>query len=180
MGGRGRNFEQSAAFLHAGDIQLADQLAALDQVLAAYPQLNPNKIGFWGWSWGGTFTVYALEHSTRFAAGVAVAPVTDFRLYDSVYTERYFGLPSANAAAYDATNLSASAAQLHGHLLLAYGTGDDNVHPVNSELLQNALVAAHIPFTVQTYPGKTHAISGADARTDLFSRILQHFEDNLK
>jgi len=179
MGGRGRDFEQ-AAYNTFGPVQLQDQLAALDQVLAQFPQLDAKRLGFWGWSWGGSFTLYAMEHSDRFKTGVSVAPVTDFRNYDSIYTERYLGLPAANAAVYDADATVKAAAQLKGKLLLVHGTGDDNVHLSNSIQEQEALIDAHIPFDLQLYPRKTHSIAGYDARTHLFNRILQQFETNLK
>jgi dipeptidyl-peptidase-4 len=179
MGGRGRDFEQFA-YNNFGAVQLEDQLSALDQVLAQFPQLDAKRVGFWGWSWGGSFTLYAMEHSDRFKAGVAVAPVTDFRNYDSIYTERYLGLPAANAAVYDADATTKAAAQFHGKLLLVHGTGDDNVHLANSIQQQDAFINAHIPFDLQLYPRKTHSIAGYDARVHLFTRILQQFETNLK
>ena len=92
MGGRGRAFAQ-AAYRDFGPVQLEDQLTVIDATLAKVPQLDPKRLGWWGWSWGGTFTLYAMTHSDRFRAGVAVAPVTDWRDYDSIYTERYLGLP---------------------------------------------------------------------------------------
>jgi len=179
MGGRGRDFEQ-AAYNNFGPIQLEDQLTSLDQVLALYPALNEKKIGLWGWSWGASLTLSAMEHSNRFKAGVAVAPVTDWRLYDSIYTERYLGLPSQNAVTYDTDATVKSATQLKGKLLLVHGTGDDNVHLANSMQQQQAFIDAHIPFDLQLYPNKTHSIAGYDARIHLFNRILQHFETNLK
>ena len=91
--GRGRDFAQ-AAYRNFGPVQLEDQLTVVDAALAKYPQLDPKRLGWWGWSWGGTFTLYAMTHSDRFRAGVAVAPVTDWRNYDSIYTERYLGLPA--------------------------------------------------------------------------------------
>ena len=91
-GNRGKKFA-AATRGKFGAVELKDQLAALDQVLARYPQLDRNRIGCWGWSFGGTLTAYALTHSTLFKAAVAVAPVTDWRLYDSIYTERYLGMP---------------------------------------------------------------------------------------
>ena len=92
-GSRGRTFAQFA-YHDFGPIQLEDQLTVVDSVLAQFPQLDPKRLGWWGWSWGGTFTLYAMTHSDRFRAGVAVAPVTNWRDYDSIYTERYLGLPS--------------------------------------------------------------------------------------
>jgi dipeptidyl-peptidase-4 len=178
-GGRGRDFAQ-AAYRNFGPVQLADQLAALDQVLAKYPQLDKNRLGWWGWSWGGTFTLNALTHSDRFRAGVAVAPVTDWRNYDSIYTERYLGLPAENADVYREQSVVNSAQELKGHLLIAHGTGDDNVHFENSIQFIQKLIDADLPYDFQVYPRKTHSISGAEARTQLFQRILAHFEMYLK
>lgn len=179
MGNRGREFAEFT-YRSFGATQLEDQLAVVDDVLRKYPQLDRQHIGWWGWSWGGYFTLYAMTHSDRFAAGVAVAPVTDWHLYDSIYTERYMGLPSQNQQAYhDASDLT-SAAHLHGNLLLVHGTGDDNVHMQNSIQMIQAFVSADVPYRLLLYPGKTHAISGTEARTHLFSAILQHFETTLR
>ena len=92
-----------------------------------YPQLDAKRLGWWGWSWGGTFTLYALTHSDRFRAGVAVAPVTDWQNYDSIYTERYLGLPADDADGYRDDSVVNSAAQPQG-TPAAGRTGDDNVH----------------------------------------------------
>ena len=178
MGSRGRAFEQ-ACYRDFGKVQLADQLAAIDQVLARYPQLDAKRLGWWGWSWGGTFTLNALTHSTRFRAGVAVAPVTDFRNYDSTYTERYLGLPQDEPAVYNAAAVQGTAAHLHGHLLIAHGTGDDNVHIENTVQFVQKLIDADKPYDLQIYPRKTHSIAGAEARTQLFERILAHWEQYL-
>ena len=179
MGMRGRDFEQ-AAYRDFGAVQLADQQAAIDQVLARYPQLDARRLGWWGWSWGGTFTLNALTHSNRFRAGVAVAPVTDFRNYDSIYTERYLGLPAAQAAVYDRASVQLTAGQLKGHLLLVHGTGDDNVHLENTIQFIQKLIDADLPYDLQLYPRKTHSIAGSEARTHLYNRILAHFETYLK
>ncbi len=178
MAGRGRDFEQ-ACYHDFGKVQLADQLASIDQVLRQHPQLDPTRLGWWGWSWGGTFTLNALTHSDRFLAGVSVAPVTDFRDYDSIYTERYLGLPGADPEVYNAASVQATAKDLKGHLLLVHGTGDDNVHLENSVQFIQKLMDANIPYDFQIYPRKTHSIAGPEARTHLFSRILTHFETYL-
>jgi len=179
MGGRGRAFAQ-AAWHNSGAVQLEDQLTVVDAVLALYPQLDPKRLGWWGWSWGGTFTLYAMTHSDRFRAGVAVAPVTDWRNYDSIYTERTMGQPSEFADAYKQFSVLNSAANLKGHLLLAHGTGDDNVHMENSVQFVQKLIEAGIPYDLQIYPRKTHSIAGPDVRQHLFNRILAHFEMYLK
>ena len=136
--------------------------------------------GWWGWSWGGTFTLNALTHSDRFRAGVSVAPVTDWRNYDSIYTERYMGTPAENPDGYRDDSEVNSAEKLHGRLLLAHGTGDDNVHIANSIQFIQRLIDAGIPYDFQVYPRKTHSIAGPEARTHLFNRILAHFEAYLK
>ena len=179
MGGRGRAFAQ-AAYHNFGPVQLEDQLTVVDAALAQYPQLDPKRLGWWGWSWGGTFTLYAMSHSDRFRAGVAVAPVTDWRNYDSIYTERYMSEPADFASGYREFSVVNSAANLKGRLLLAHGTGDDNVHMENMVQYVQKLIEAGIPYDLQIYPRKTHAISGSDVRTHLFNRILAQFETYLK
>jgi dipeptidyl-peptidase-4 len=179
MGGRSRAFAQ-AAYHNFGAVQLEDQLTVVDALLSAYPQLDPKRMGWWGWSWGGTFTLYALSHSDRFCAGVAVAPVADWRNYDSIYTERYMGSPAEFAAGYDDFSVLHSAASLKGRLLLAHGTDDDNVHMGNSVQFVQKLIAAGIPYNFEIYPRKTHSIYGAEARAHLYNSILAHFEQYLK
>ena len=179
MGKRGRAFAQ-AAYHDFGSVQLSDQFTVLDAVLEKYPQLDRNRLGWWGWSWGGHFTLYAMTHSDRFRAGVAVAPVTDWHDYDSIYTERYLGEPSKEAAGYRDFCVVNSAGHLHGSLLLVHGTGDDNVHIENSIQFIQALIESGIPYDFQVFPRKTHSISGNEARVALFNRILAHFERYLK
>jgi dipeptidyl-peptidase-4 len=179
MGGRGRVYAQ-AAWHNSGAVQLEDQLTVVDAALTRYPQLDPKRLGWWGWSWGGTFTLYAMTHSDRFRAGVAVAPVTDWRNYDSIYTERTMGQPAEFADAYKQFSVVNSAANLKGRLLIAHGTGDDNVHLENSVQFVQKLIEAGIPYDLQIYPRKTHSIAGPDVRQHLFNRILAHFEEYLK
>jgi len=178
MGGRGRDFEV-AAYHNFGPVQFADQMAAIDQVLAKYPQLDAKRLGWWGWSWGGTFTLYALTHSDRFAAGIDGAPVTDWRNYDSIYTERYMGVPSEQAQIYKDFSVNNSAGNLHGHLLMIHGTGDDNVHLANTIQFVQQLVNKNIPYDLQLYPRKTHSLAGLEARQHYYARSLVHFETYL-
>jgi len=178
MGNRGQKF--AAVLRHNfGEVELSDQLGALDQALAQFPQLDELRLGWWGWSYGGYMTLYALTHSDRFRAGVAVAPVTDWHDYDSIYTERYMGLPQQNEAAYKKSSPIFSASHLHGSLLLAHGTGDDNVHMQNSMQMALALINNGKQFDIALYPRKTHSISGAETRRHLFNKIKEHFESNL-
>ena len=179
MGGRGRDFQQ-ASYRNFGPVQFSDQMAALDQTLAKFPQLDARRIGWWGWSWGGSFTLYALTHTDRIKAGVAVAPVTDFRNYDSIYTERYLGLPSANQGVYDAGSDVLAAKSLKGHVLIAHGTGDDNVHISNTIQFLQPLIEVGVPYDLQLFPRKTHSIAGKESRNELFNRILYQFETYLK
>ncbi len=177
--GRDRKF-QTAIRHEFGAIELKDQLTALDQLLAQYPQLDKDRIAIWGWSNGGSMTLYAMTHSDRFRAGVAVAPVTNQQNYDSIYTERYMGLLKEDKAGYEQSDVTRSADKLHGELLLVHGTSDDNVHFQNSIQMINALINAGKQFRLMVYPNKTHSISGKDARVHLFTMIEEHFEKELK
>jgi dipeptidyl-peptidase-4 len=177
--GRDRKF-QTAIRHEFGAVELRDQLAALDQLFAQYPQLDPDRVAIWGWSNGGSMTLYAMTHSERFRAGVAVAPVTNQINYDSIYTERYMGQLKDDAAGYKESDVTADAAKLHGSLLLVHGTGDDNVHFQNSMQMIQALIGAGKQFQLMIYPNKTHSIAGPDTRTHLFHMIEDHFERELK
>ena len=177
--GRDRKF-QTAIRHEFGAIELKDQLTALDQLLAQYPQLDNNRIAIWGWSNGGSMTLYAMTHSDRFRAGVAVAPVTNQENYDTIYTERYMGLLKDDKEGYEMSDVSKTADKLHGALLLVHGTSDDNVHFQNSIQIINALINAGKQFRLMIYPNKTHSIAGKDARVHLFTMIEEHFERELK
>ncbi len=179
MATRGRAFEQ-VCYHNFGPPQLADQLTAVDQVLAKYPQLDPHRLGWWGWSWGGTFTLYALSHTDRFLVGVSVAPVTNYRLYDSIYTERYLGLPSEDAKTYEDDSVINSAKNIHGHIAIFHGTGDDNVHFANTVQYIQKLIDAGVPYDYNIFPRKTHSIAGPAARQELFNRIVWEFDTYLK
>jgi dipeptidyl-peptidase-4 len=179
MAGRGRDFEQ-VAYHNFGPPQFADQMASIDKVLTQFPQLDPHRLGWWGWSWGGSFTLFALSHSDSFLAGVAGAPVTDWRDYDSIYTERYLGLPSEDAQTYHDDSDVNAAADLKGHILILHGTGDDNVHIANDTQYIQKLIEAGIPYDYNIYPRKTHGVSGPEDQTELYNKVLQHFELYLK
>jgi len=179
MGFRGRNFEQ-AGYRNFGPVQLEDQLTMIDFVLEKHPELDGKRIGWWGGSWGGTFTLYAMTHSDRIKAGVALAPVTDWRDYDSEYTERYLGKPQENPDGYKDFSVANSAANVKGRVLLVHGTGDDNVHLGNTIQFVQRLVEAGVPYDLQLYPRKTHSFAGGDVRVHLYGRILEHFEQYLK
>ena len=124
-------------------------------------------------------TLNALTHSDRFKAGISVAPVTSWRNYDSIYTERYMGLPKDNAKGYDDSIVSA-AGNLHGSLLLVHGTSDDNVHFQNTIQMADALIKAGKQFRLMIYPNKTHGIAGAGTHTQLFHMMEDFWLKELK
>ena len=162
-----------------GEVELADQMAAVKQALQQFPQLDASRMGFWGWSYGGYFTLYALEKTDMFKAGVSVAPVTDWRNYDSIYTERYMGLPTDNEDGYRRSSPVNFPADLRGSLLEVHGSSDDNVHMQNTIQMVNGFINAGKQFQLMLYPRKTHGIAGKPARTHLFHLIEDHFEKNL-
>jgi len=163
-----------------GAVELRDQLGSLNELLAQYPQLDKDRAAIWGWSNGGSMTLYAMTHAQVFRAGISVAPVTDQRLYDSIYTERYLGLLPEAAKAYDDTSEPKRAADLHGSLLLAHGTSDDNVHFQNTIQMIDALVKAGKQFDLMLYPNKTHGVSGPAAQAHLLHAIENHLDRELK
>ncbi len=132
--------------------------------------VDPDRIGLWGWSYGGFMTSYALTHSSLFRIGIAGAPVTDWHLYDSIYTERYMGLPEDNPEGYLNSSVVRAASRLDGRLLLLHGTTDDNVHPQNSIQLIDRLQQADKAFDMMLYPGSRHGVR--DSRQLLHLRTL--------
>ena len=175
---RGKKFS-AATRLQSGGIELRDQLTSLDQLYEQFPQLDRARTAIWGWSNGGSMTLYALTHSDRFKAGISVAPVTSWRNYDSIYTERYMSLPKDNPTGYENSIVSAAGA-LHGSLLLVHGTSDDNVHFQNTIQMTDALIKAGKQFRLMVYPDKTHGISGAGTRTQLFHMMEDFWNMELK
>ncbi|MFI5143764.1 MAG: S9 family peptidase, partial [Thermoanaerobaculales bacterium] len=171
---RGREFER--VLLHRlGRVELEDQLAGV-AFLRSLPYVDADRIGVWGWSYGGFMTCYALANAPgMFAAGAAVAPVTDWRMYDAIYTERYLKLPAGNEAGYRDSSPVNQAAGLGGALLLIHGSGDDNVHFANTLALVDQLYKAGKPYDLQVYPNLKHGIEARAARIHLYSRIAEHF-----
>ena len=178
--GRDRKF-QIAVRHQYGAIELKDQLTALEQLFAQYPQFDRGRVAIWGWSNGGSMTLYAMTHSDGFKSGVSVAPVTDWHDYDSIYTERNNGLPNdKTSTSYADMDLPKAAGKLHGSLLLVHGSSDDNVHFQNSVQMVEALIQAGKQFRFMVYPGKTHGVSGPVDRMHLFHMIDDHFERELR
>jgi len=147
--------------------------------LKAQTWVDPERVGIWGRSGGGYFTLAAMTRSKQFKAGISVAPVTDWRFYDSKATEAYMKTPDENPEGYADTDLVARAKELHGRLLIVYGTHDDNVHPQNSLAFIDALVAAGIPFDMMAYPMRKHGIADRPAQTHLFEKMLEFWKLNL-
>ena len=158
-----------------------DQATAA-RTLAQRSYVDAGRIGIWGWSYGGFMSLNGLfRHPDLFRTGVVVSPVTHWSLYDNVYTERFNGLPDQNRAGYDRGSPLTYVNGLRGNLLLVHGSGDDNVHFQNSEMLINALVAANKPFTMMEYPNRTHCIcQGRNTQLHLFELITRYLDQNLK
>jgi dipeptidyl-peptidase-4 len=178
-GGRGPAFEAPLAG-KMGDIELQDQVAALDEI-AKRPYVDASRVGIYGHSYGGFMAALALlKAPDKFQVGVAASPVTDFRLYDSAYTERYLGLPKDNAAAYDATNLTKMAGNLRGKLLLVHALMDENVHFQNAASLIDAFVTANKPFDLLVFPGERHGYRSPSARRYAYERVIEYLAKNLE
>jgi len=176
--GRGHRWE-SAIFRNLGAAELEDQKAGL-QHLTSLGFVDPARIGIYGWSYGGFMTLYALANApTLFRAGIAGAPVTDMRNYDTIYTERYMGLPADNPDGYQRSSVVAKASAITAKLLLVHNFGDDNVHFQNTLQMANALQLAGKQFDMMVYPQKTHAVTGA-FKKQMLEGLTQFFEKNLK
>lgn len=145
--------------------------------LASQPWVDPGRIGVWGWSGGGTMTLQLMTHAKVFKAGIAVAPVTDFRYYDTVWTEARLGLPADNAEGYRAGSPATFAKELCGRLLLIHGTFDDNVHPQNAWRFARELQLAKIPFEMMIYPLEKHGLRGTSVH--VYQTMLDFWKRNL-
>ena len=177
-GGRGADFEK-CTYLKIGDLESKDQVEAA-LYLGSLPFVDKDRIGIWGWSYGGFNTLMSMSEGRGvFRAGVAIAPPTSWRFYDSIYTERYMRTPKENPDGYD-VNPIVRAQKLHGALLLCHGTADDNVHPQNSYEYAEALVQADKDFRELYYTNRNHSIYGGNTRYHLLTRMCDFFKRNLK
>jgi dipeptidyl-peptidase-4 len=176
---RGRAFRK-AIYRKVGVLNSADQAAAA-RTIRGWSWVDSTRIGVWGWSGGGSMTLNLMfRYPEIYRTGMAVAPVADERLYDTIYQERYMGLPEESAAVYREGSALTFADKLQGNLLVVHGSGDDNVHYQGTERLVNALVAANRPFTMMVYPNRTHCICEGDQTTlHLFSLLTRYLEQNL-
>ena len=177
-GGRGREFEQ-CTYLKLGQLESHDQAQAA-LYLGTLPYVDKARIGIWGWSFGGFNTLMSMSEGRGvFAAGVAVAPPTSWKYYDTVYTERFMRTPNENKEGYDVSPIG-RASGLQGHLLLCHGLADDNVHWRNTAEYTEALVQADKDFKELTYTNKNHGIYGGNTRYHLFRQITGWFQDYLQ
>jgi dipeptidyl-peptidase 4 len=176
--GRGTGW-QFAVYRNLGAVEMQDQARGVEHLLSL-GFVDPGRIGIHGWSYGGFMTLNALLHRPNlFSAGVAGAPVTDFRLYDTIYTERYMGLPSENEENYRQGAPVTHASKLEGALLLVHNLQDDNVHFQNTVLMADALARAGKPFYTMFYSLKTHGVSG-ELRPQMLETMLRFFNTELK
>jgi dipeptidyl-peptidase-4 len=141
---------------------------------------DTGRVGLWGWSYGGYFTAYAMTHSKLFRAGIAGAPVTDWRNYDAIYTERYMDIPKNNAEGYKSSSVVETASQLHGRLLIIHGERDDNVHMSNTLQLAYALQNAMKPFDLMIYPRNRHGVVDPEQRYHMHRLMTEFFKTHLQ
>lgn len=175
---RGTAFE-SQVYRAAGTVEVDDQLAGLAW-LKTQPFVDPAKVAVFGWSNGGYMTLRLLEKAPHaYAAGIAVAPVTRWELYDTAYTERYLGDPRVDAASYANADLLSDATRIADPLLIVHGMADDNVFFDNTVEFVSKLQDGKVPFEMMVYPGKTHSISGANTRTHLFGTIERFLDEKV-
>lgn len=174
---RGRAWRKSI-YRQIGVIAPEDIAAAIRALIKQWEFIDPKRIGVWGWSGGGSNTLHAIfRFPDLFSTAIAVAPNANQLLYDTIYQERYMGLPDDNAEGYRLGSPITYAAQLRGNLLLVHGTGDDNGHYQGTEQLMNLLIAQHKHFTVMPYPARSHAISEGDNTVPHFYNLMTRYLD---
>ena len=178
-GGRGAEFEK-CTYLRLGELEARDQVETA-LWLGQQPYVDKSRIGIWGWSYGGWNTLMSMsEGRPVFKAGVAIAPPTCWRFYDTIYTERYMRTPQENPKGYDEVNPIARAEKLSGALLICHGLADDNVHYQNTAEYVEALVQADKDFRQLVYTNRNHSIYGGNTRNHLFRQAVNHFNAELK
>ena len=176
-GSRGADFEK-CTYLRLGEKEAEDQVEAA-KYLATLAYVDAHRIGIWGWSFGGFTTLMSMSEGSRvFKAGVAIAPPTNWKFYDSIYTERFMRTPKENPDGYN-VNPIVRAEKLHGKLLICHGLADDNVHPQNAFEYAEELVQKDKDFVELYYTNRNHGISGGNTRNHLLRQVLNFFKDNL-
>ena len=177
-GARGEEFRKQT-YLNLGIKESDDQVAAANY-FSTLPYIDADRIGIWGWSYGGYNVLMSMSRGDGvFKAGVAIAPVTDWRFYDTVYTERFMRTPQQNKIGYDKGSAIPIANKLEGNLLLIHGTTDDNVHLQNTIEYTRALIQANKQFDMFLFPDKDHSIRGGNARLYLHRKVIDFYKNNL-
>jgi dipeptidyl-peptidase 4 len=177
-GARGEEFRKQT-YLHLGRYESDDQISVAGY-LGSLPFVDASRIGIWGWSYGGFITALSMSKCEMFRTGIAVAPVTDWRFYDTVYTERFMRQPRENPSGYTANSPLNLAGDLHGRLFLIHGTADDNVHYQNVMEYSDRLVQAGKQFDMFIYPNRNHGLRGGNTRLHLYNMMFEFLEKNLK
>ena len=172
---------RKAIYRKNGVVNSADQAGAVKAILAKMPYVDASRVGIWGWSGGGVSTLNAMfRYPDIYKTGMAVAPVPDQRYYDTIYTERYMGLPQENAADYKQSSPITFANGLKGNLLIVHGTGDDNVHYQGTEMLIDELIKLNKQFSMMAYPNRTHSISeGENTTRHLYGLLTRYLNERL-
>ena len=169
-GARGRDFKKMT-YLNLGQWETNDQIEGA-RYLTSLPYVDGSRVGIWGWSYGGYMTLLSMmKGGDQFRAGISVAPVTSWKLYDTVYTERFMRTPRENPSGYEDGSPLNHVDGMTGELLLVHGTGDDNVHFQNSVQMLEKLQEAGKQFSFMAYPNKTHSISGERTQVHLYSMM---------
>ncbi len=177
-GARGKAF-RTVTYAQLGKLEVKDQIEGA-KYLGALPYVDKDRIGIWGWSYGGYMASLCMTVGAEyFKAGIAVAPVTSWRFYDTIYTERYLKRPQDNPSGYDDNSPITHADKLKGKFLIIHGTGDDNVHFQNSVEFVDALVEANKDFETFYYPNRAHGLRGGNTRLHLYRKMTQFVEENL-
>lgn len=175
---RGEDFRK-ITYLQLGKYESEDQVEGA-KYLASLPYVDGENIGIWGWSYGGFMVALSMEKSDVFKAGISVAPVTNWRFYDTVYTERFMRAPNQNTDGYDDNSPLSHAAKLKGNLLLIHGSADDNVHFQNTMEFSEKLVQAGIPFDMAVYTNRNHGIRGGNTTLHLYNKMTEFLKEQLQ
>jgi len=176
--GRGRVFKHST-YMQLGNLEVQDQIQA-NMFVGNLPYVDKKRIGFMGWSYGAYMAALLISKGADyFKAAIAVAPVTNWKYYDNIYTERFLRKPSDNKSGYEDNSPINFTKKIKGNFLLVHGSGDDNVHYQNSMELSRELIKNNIPFDFMTYPNKNHGIAGGLTRTHLYNKMLKFLKENL-
>ena len=177
-GGRGKDF-QSVVYLNLGKYETIDQHAAA-RYMASLPYVDKDRVGMWGWSFGGYETLMAMSTpGFDYAAGVSIAPVTSWKFYDTIYAERYMRTPQENPEGYNSSAPLNFTDRLKGKVLIMYGSADDNVHVINEMQYIAKLHGAHNQFEMMVFPNMNHSINGCDVRLPLYRRVIDFYKEHL-